>query len=184
MKDVVIYQHDDIIQRKFDALVEKLRSSEITFRWVEQIRRRFEVGDELWDYMLETSNVTIALKDGTDPCYEGSKILYDGSNTIYSIARVSHYHVTNRLHDMGRIYHDDRTSYYLYNVTSKEQRIEIASNIGSSEYCLTKSQVETLINRIHHTKITDEIHEEHKQNAVETYDSVEDYLDEILMYDG
>ena len=137
----------------FDILVEKLRTSEITFEWTEITRNKFKIDNQMVEYILEIAELTVGYEDA------------------YVIARVTPcYDTVNRVDD-------ERTSYHLYRVHMNYEWDEIAINQAINS--LPTTRVDDLINKISDgnevMEIIEQLFDDDKVGV-----PIEDYLKDLV----
>jgi len=160
-----LYQEIDV-EEKFRILAQKLRSSEITFPWVEIQRHRFKLDKQRF-FVMEIAEPTIQT--------------VGGYKQRYVIARVTPYEVKYHCANVIRVYHDEFTSYHLYNVTSKYQWDEVASDEAAN--VLGISRVNHMLQKIHDQQRTEFVISWIKELISEdhAYERIEDYLDDLIL---
>lgn len=162
-----LYQDIDV-EEKFRILAQKLRSSEITFPWAEIQRHRFKVDKQRF-FVMEIAEPTIQA--------------VGGYKQRYVIARVTPYEVKYNCANVFRVYHDEFTSYHLYNVTSKYLWDEVASDEAPN--ALGISRVNHMLQKIHDQQRTEFVISWIKELISEdhAYERIEDYLDDLILGD-
>lgn len=174
------YQHnEDPIKVKFDRLVEKLRNSSITFEWVEITREKFKIGDQMVEYILEIADPTIQMTAGYGDAYVIARVTPYEATVRYEY---SGYSTTARL---NRVIDDERTSYHLYLVNMRCHWIELA--IHQAICSLPTTRVDDLIYKIDEEDQRNEVLEiitKLIDRDTECGVSIEDYLDDLVMYAG
>jgi len=174
------YQHkENPIKERFDKLVENLRASEITFDWVEITREKFKIGDQMVEYILEIADPTIQQTVGYGDAYVIARVTPYEASVRYEY---SGYSTTARL---NRVIDDERTSYHLYRVDIKCEWDELAIHRAISS--LPTTRVDDLIYKI----IDEDRENEVVEIIVKLIDrdtecgvSIEDYLEDLVMYGG
>lgn len=174
------YQHNENpIKVKFDRLVEKLRNSDITFEWWEIAREKFKIGDQMVDYVLEIADPTIQMTAGYGDAYVIARVCPYEATVRYEY---SGYSTTARL---NRVIDDERTSYHLYLVNMSCDWVELA--IHQAICSLPTTRVDDLIDKIDEEERLNEVLEiigKLIDRDTECGVSIEDYLDDLVMYEG